>query len=58
MQNLGQKYLGAHRPTSRADVIFNAQAPKSDGVHPVPVTNFMNAQCMYPDMYEKNEEHR
>jgi saccharopepsin len=44
VQNLGQKYLGAHRPTSRADVIFNAQAPKSDGVHPVPVTNFMNAQ--------------
>lgn len=43
VQGLSQKYLGA-RPTSRADVMFSAQAPKADGVHPVPVTNFMNAQ--------------
>jgi saccharopepsin len=43
VQGLSQKYLGA-RPTTRADVMFNAQAPKVDGVHPVPVTNFMNAQ--------------
>jgi saccharopepsin len=43
VQGLSQKYLGA-RPTTRADIMFNAQAPKVDGVHPVPVTNFMNAQ--------------
>merc|ERR1712054_621959 len=44
VQALGQKYLGSARPDSRADVIFNTQAPKSDGIHPVPVSNFMNAQ--------------
>jgi saccharopepsin len=43
VQALGQKYLGA-RPMSRADVMFNSQPPKADGLHPVPVTNFMNAQ--------------
>jgi saccharopepsin len=45
VQALSQKYLGSHRPESRADVIFNTNPPKSDGLHPVPVTNFMNAQC-------------
>jgi saccharopepsin len=44
VQALSQKYLGSHRPESRADVIFNTNPPKSDGLHPVPVTNFMNAQ--------------
>jgi saccharopepsin len=44
LQALGQKYMGSARPSSRADVIFNAEPPKSDGVHPVPVSNFMNAQ--------------
>jgi len=45
VQALGQKYLGAHHtPETRASAIFNSQPPKSDGVHPVPVTNFMNAQ--------------
>lgn len=44
VQALGQKYLGSARPDSRADVIFNTQPPKSDGIHPVPVSNFMNAQ--------------
>merc|ERR1711937_396829 len=44
VQALGQKYLGSARPDSRADVIFNTQAPKSGGIHPVPVSNFMNAQ--------------
>jgi saccharopepsin len=43
VQHLGQKYLGA-RPQSRADVMFNPQPPQSDGIHPVPVSNFMNAQ--------------
>jgi saccharopepsin len=43
VQQLGQKYMGA-RPGSRADAMFNSQPPKADGMHPVPVTNFMNAQ--------------
>ncbi|POR39674.1 Vacuolar protease A [Tolypocladium paradoxum] len=43
VQHLGQKYLGA-RPESRAEVMFKATPPKADGTHPVPVTNFMNAQ--------------
>lgn len=45
VQHLGQKYLGS-RPLSRVDVMFNAAAPQPQGGHPVPVTNFMNAQCM------------
>ncbi|KAF4126137.1 hypothetical protein GMORB2_1383 [Geosmithia morbida] len=44
VQALGQKYMGSSRPESRADVIFNTAPPKSDGIHPVPVSNFMNAQ--------------
>lgn len=43
-QQMGQKYLGA-RPEGRIDAMFNTKAPKADGVHPVPVSNFMNAQC-------------
>ncbi|UKZ76253.1 hypothetical protein TrVFT333_003952 [Trichoderma virens FT-333] len=43
VQHLGQKYMGV-RPTSRADVMFNDKLPKIQGGHPVPVTNFMNAQ--------------
>ncbi|KAG6244193.1 saccharopepsin [Claviceps purpurea] len=43
VQHLGQKYLGS-RPLSRVDVMFNAAAPQPQGGHPVPVTNFMNAQ--------------
>ncbi|KAG6015720.1 saccharopepsin [Claviceps lovelessii] len=43
VQQLGQKYLGA-RPLSRADVMFSSAAPQPKGGHPVPVTNFMNAQ--------------
>lgn len=43
VQHLGQKYLGS-RPLSRADVMFSAKPPQPQGGHPVPVTNFMNAQ--------------
>jgi len=43
VQALGQKYLGA-RPLSRADYMFNTQAPQVKEGHPVPVSNFMNAQ--------------
>lgn len=41
---LGQKYLGS-KPQSRADMMFQAQAPQIKEGHPVPVSNFMNAQC-------------
>ncbi|EFY92500.1 aspartic proteinase precursor [Metarhizium acridum] len=43
VQALGQKYIGA-RPPSRASVMFNTKAPQVAGGHPVPVSNFMNAQ--------------
>lgn len=48
VQQLGQKYMGS-RPESRADVMFNGKPPKvdADGLHPVPVSNFMNAQCKH-----------
>ncbi|KOS18085.1 Vacuolar protease A [Escovopsis weberi] len=42
-QALGQKYLGI-RPQNRLDVMFTNDAPKAANGHPVPVTNFMNAQ--------------
>ncbi|KAK5995526.1 Vacuolar protease A [Cladobotryum mycophilum] len=42
-QALGQKYLGV-RPQGRADFMFNNKLPQVQGGHPVPVTNFMNAQ--------------
>ncbi|KAJ6441279.1 vacuolar protease A precursor [Purpureocillium lavendulum] len=43
VQHLSQKYMG-RRPESRADVMFNAKPPHVTEGHPVPVTNFMNAQ--------------
>ncbi|KAM3472319.1 hypothetical protein MY5147_005340 [Beauveria neobassiana] len=43
VHQLGQKYLGA-RPASRADIMFNNQVAESKDGHPVPVTNFANAQ--------------
>ncbi|KAH6896837.1 aspartic peptidase domain-containing protein [Thelonectria olida] len=44
IQSLGQKYMGSARPSSRADYIFNTEVVHTDGSHPVPVSNFMNAQ--------------
>ena len=44
---LGQKYMGI-RPESHRDEMFkdtSIHADKGDG-HPVPVSNFLNAQCM------------
>ena len=40
---LGQKYMGV-RPETHADQVFKAPYV-ADGTHPVPVTNFLNAQC-------------
>ncbi|KAH6997242.1 aspartic peptidase domain-containing protein [Ilyonectria destructans] len=44
VQNLGQKYMGSARPNTAADYMFKSDVAKTDGVHPVPVSNFMNAQ--------------
>lgn len=44
IQSLGQKYMGSARPNTRADYIFSTEVAHVDGSHPVPVSNFMNAQ--------------
>ncbi|RYP27034.1 hypothetical protein DL768_011371 [Monosporascus sp. mg162] len=43
LRGLGQKYMGA-RPQSHQDAIFQDTSIHVDGNHPVPITNFMNAQ--------------
>lgn len=43
MQHLGQKYMGV-RPDSHADAMFKGMDVHSAGNHPVPISNFMNAQ--------------
>ncbi|KAK7754364.1 aspartic proteinase precursor [Diatrype stigma] len=43
LRGLGQKYMGS-RPESHADAIFQDTSIHVDGNHPVPITNFMNAQ--------------
>lgn len=48
MRGLGQKYMGSTRPESQKDAIFQDTSVHVDGNHPVPITNFMNAQCTYP----------
>ena len=40
---LGQKYMGINAQT-QAEQVFKAPYI-ADGTHPVPVTNFLNAQC-------------
>lgn len=45
MRSLGQKYMGI-RPDSHVDAIFKDTSVHVDANHPVPVSNFMNAQCM------------
>lgn len=43
LRGLGQKYMGA-RPQSHRDAIFQDTSIHVDGNHPVPISNFMNAQ--------------
>jgi len=40
---LGQKYMGV-RPQSHLDAVFNGMKAEASGSHPVPISNFMNAQ--------------
>jgi saccharopepsin len=45
LEQLGQKYMG-HRPRqSHAQAVFNGMVAEVKGNHPVPISNFMNAQC-------------
>jgi len=43
VKHLGQKYMGI-RPQSHADEMFKDTAIHEEGGHPVPVSNFLNAQ--------------
>ncbi|KAK6199067.1 hypothetical protein LQW54_010126 [Pestalotiopsis sp. IQ-011] len=43
MKGLGQKYMGG-RPESHAQAMFSEQSVHADKNHPVPISNFMNAQ--------------
>ena len=45
---LGQKYMGV-RPQSHLEEMFKETSIHLDSdVHPVPVSNFLNAQCTLP----------
>jgi saccharopepsin len=50
LQALGQKYMGV-RPTNHMDEMFKETSihVDKDG-HPVPVSNFLNAQCKLVQM--------
>lgn len=47
MRGLGQKYMGA-RPVSHVDAMFKPTEVDATKDHPVPISNFMNAQCKLP----------
>jgi saccharopepsin len=45
VKHLGQKYMGI-RPQLHEEEMFKDTAIHADnGLHPVPVSNFLNAQC-------------
>ncbi|KAK4250026.1 vacuolar protease [Corynascus novoguineensis] len=44
LEHLGQKYMGLRPRDSHADAVFNGMVADVKGNHPVPITNFMNAQ--------------
>ena len=43
VQHLGQKYMGV-RPQTHSDAVFKGMQVEAKGNHPVPISNFMNAQ--------------
>ena len=43
IKNLGQKYMGV-RPQTHTEAVFNGLKVEAAGNHPVPISNFMNAQ--------------
>ena len=50
IRGLSQKYMGG-RPDTHADAMFKTDVANAESNHPIPVSNFMNAQCMYPKIY-------
>lgn len=46
IRGLGQKYLGA-RPDTHEQAIFQGGNMEIEKDHPLPISNFMNAQCSY-----------
>jgi len=44
LEQLGQKYMGLRPRQSHADAVFNGMVADVKGNHPVPISNFMNAQ--------------
>ena len=46
VQALGQKYMGV-RPQNHKDEMFRDTSIHQDAAHPVPVSNFLNAQCKW-----------
>lgn len=46
MKHLGQKYMGIRPQQSHANAVFQGSLADPKGIHPVPISNFMNAQCM------------
>lgn len=46
LEHLGQKYMGIRPRQSHSDAVFNGMMAEANGIHPVPISNFMNAQCM------------
>ena len=43
---LGQKYMGI-RPETQMEQVFKAPYVADGASHPVPITNFLNAQCKF-----------
>ena len=56
VQALGQKYMGGLRPSDLKHQMFQQDGQYHvDGSHPVPVNNFMNAQCeIHPSTLNSN----
>ncbi|KAG7293764.1 saccharopepsin [Staphylotrichum longicolle] len=44
LEQLGQKYMGLRPRQSHASAVFNGMHAEVKGNHPVPISNFMNAQ--------------
>ncbi|EGS22121.1 aspartic-type endopeptidase-like protein [Thermochaetoides thermophila DSM 1495] len=44
VQQLGQKYMGTRSRQSHSDAVWKGMMPEAMGSHPVPISNFMNAQ--------------
>lgn len=57
MRGLGQKYMGA-RPGSHVDAMFKPTEVDATKDHPVPISNFMNAQCKPPSRRRRRRRRR